>query len=112
MLSLLRHFLFDALAYNFFVPGLIHRNEGSMNNSENYPWTTAYVSAALETDISKMLGHIAKAEWAIENRLITHAQIDRPEHTAVQAARMGLATMKAERVVESRSIFFGKDRSY
>jgi hypothetical protein len=82
-------------------PGLIHRKEGSMNNSENYPWATAYVSAALETDLSKMIGHIAKAERAIENRLIMHAQIDRPEHSAIQAARMGLATMKAERVVTS-----------
>jgi hypothetical protein len=72
-----------------------------MNNSENYPWATAYVSAALETDISKMTGHIAKAEQAIKNRLITHPQIDRPEHSAMQAARMGLATMKAERVVKS-----------
>jgi len=70
------------------------------------------VSAALETDLSKMIGHIAKAERAIENRLIMYAQIDRPEHSAIQAALMGLATMKAERVVESRSIFFGKDRSY
>jgi hypothetical protein len=33
-----------------------------MNNPENYPWTTAYVSAALETDVSKMIGHIAEAE--------------------------------------------------
>jgi hypothetical protein len=72
-----------------------------MNNSENYPWTTAYVSAALETDISKMIGHIAKAEQAIKNRLITHTQIDRPEHSAMQAARMGLAAMKAERVAKS-----------
>jgi hypothetical protein len=82
-----------------------------MNNLENYPWTTAYVSAALETDVSKMIGHIAEAERAIKNRLVTHAQIDRPEHSAIQAARMGLATMKAEWVVESGSIFFGKGRS-
>jgi hypothetical protein len=67
-----------------------------MNNSENYPWTAAYVSAALETDV----------------RLITHVQIDRPEHSAIQAARMGLATMKAEWVAESRSIFFGEGRSH
>ena len=33
-----------------------------MNNPENYPWTTAYVSAALETDVSKMIGPIAEAE--------------------------------------------------
>jgi hypothetical protein len=33
-----------------------------MNNPENYPWTTVYVSAALETDASKMIGHIAEAE--------------------------------------------------
>ena len=83
-----------------------------MNNSENYPWTAAYVSAALETDVSKMIGHITKAEWAIKNRLITHVQIDRPEHSAIQAARMGLATMKAEWVAESRSIFFGEGRSH
>jgi len=83
-----------------------------MKNSENYPWTTAYVSAALETDISKMIGHIAEAERAIKNRLIVPNQIDRPEHLAIQAARMGLATMKAERVVESRSIFFGKGRRH
>ncbi len=82
-----------------------------MNNLEDYPWTTAYVSVALESDVSKMIGHIAKAERAIENRLITHAQIDRPEHAAIQAARMGLATMKAEWVVESGSIFLGKGRS-
>lgn len=83
-----------------------------MKNSENYPWTTAYVSAALETEISKMIGHIVEAERAIINRLITHGQIDRPEHSAIQAARMGLATMKAELDVESRSIFLGKGRSY
>ena len=64
------------------------------------------MSAALETDISKMIGHIVEAERAIKNRLITHGQIDRPEHSAIQAARMGLATMKAELDVESRSIFF------
>jgi hypothetical protein len=83
-----------------------------MKNSENYPWAIAYVSAALETDISKMIGHITEAERAIKNRLIAPNQIDRPEHLAIQAARMGLATMKAERVVESRSIFFGKGRSH
>jgi hypothetical protein len=93
-------------------PGSIHRKEGSMNNSENYPWTTAYVSAALETDISKMILHIAEAERAINNRLIAPNQINRPEHFAIQAARMGLAAMKAERVVESSSIFFGKSRSH
>jgi len=83
-----------------------------MKNSENYPWTTAYVSAALETDISKMIENIAEAERAIKSRLIAPNQIHHLEHLAIQAARMGLATMKAERVVEPRSIFFKKGRSH
>jgi hypothetical protein len=82
-----------------------------MKNSEDYPWAIAYVSAALETDISNMIKPIAEAERAIKSRLIAPDQIDRPERLAIQAARMGLATMKAKRAVESRSIFFGKGRS-
>jgi hypothetical protein len=82
-----------------------------MKNLENYPWAIAYVSAALETDISKMIKHIAEAELAIKSRLIAPDQIDRPEHLAIQAACMGLATMKAGRPAESRLIFSGKGRS-
>ena len=78
-----------------------------MNNPENYPWATAYVSAALETDISKRIGHIAKAERAIKDRFVTHTQTDDLEHRAIEAAQRALATLKTERVAGSVSKFRG-----
>ena len=69
-----------------------------MNNQKNYSWQTAYVSAVLETDKSKLVGRIAEARQAIENRLATLSQIDGSEHLAIRAAWKGLLALKAKRV--------------
>jgi hypothetical protein len=69
-----------------------------MNNSESYPWQTAYVFAILETDKSKLIGRIAEARQAIESRLVNPGQIDGPEHLAVKAAWEGLLALEADRV--------------
>ena len=68
-----------------------------MNNPKNYPWETTYVSAALETDFSKLIGRIGRARQAIKHRLATPTQIDDPEHRAIEDARRALATLEAER---------------
>ena len=69
-----------------------------MNNLKNYSWQTKYVSAILETDKSKLVGRIAEARQAIENRLATLSQIDGSEHLAIRAAWKGLLALKAKRV--------------
>jgi hypothetical protein len=69
-----------------------------MNNPKNYSWQTAYVSAVLETDKSKLVGRIAEARQAIENRLATFSQIDSSENLAIKAAWKGLLALKAKRV--------------
>jgi hypothetical protein len=69
-----------------------------MKNPENYPWQTAYVSAVLETNKSKLVGRIAEARQAIEHRLLNPIQLDGPEHLAIKAAWKGLLALKAERV--------------
>jgi hypothetical protein len=72
-----------------------------VNNSENYPWQTAYVSAVLETDKSKLVGRIAEARQAIEHRLMNPIHLDGPEHLAIKAAWEGLLSLKARRVDRS-----------
>ena len=57
---------------------------GFMNSPEYHPWEIGYVSAALETDFSKLIGHIAKARQAIEPRLATPIQVNGPEYRAIQ----------------------------
>ena len=69
-----------------------------MKNPENYPWQTAYVSAVLETNKSKLVGRIAEARQAIEHRLLNPIQFDGPEHLAIKSAWKGLLALKAERV--------------
>ena len=65
-----------------------------MNNLKNYSWQTKYVSAILETDKSKLVGRIAEARQAIENRLATLSQSDSSEHLAIKAAWKGLLALK------------------
>jgi hypothetical protein len=72
-----------------------------VNNPEMYIWQTAYVSAILETDTSKLIGRIAEARQAIEHRLVNPIQINSPEHLAIKAAWKGLLTLKAERIDKS-----------
>jgi len=72
--------------------------EGPVNNPKNYSWQTAYVSAILDTDKSKLIGRVAEARQAIEHRLLNPIQLDGPEHLAIKAAWKGLLALKAERV--------------
>jgi hypothetical protein len=72
-----------------------------VNNPTNYPWQTAYVSAVLETDNVKLIGRIADARRAIEDRLISPIEYNGPEHQAIRAAWNGLAALKAERLDRS-----------
>jgi hypothetical protein len=69
-----------------------------LRNPENCAWQTPCVLAVLETDTSELIGRIAEARKAIENRLFQPIQIDSPEHLAIKEAWKGLATLESERV--------------
>jgi hypothetical protein len=73
-----------------------------MSNPEIYSWRLAYVSAVLETDSALISERIFEALVAMAQRLSTPMLIDGPEHTAMKAARRGLAALRTGRV-ESQS---------
>ena len=80
---------------------LIAQRKAPVNNPENYPWQTAYVSAILETNKSKLIGRIAEARQSIEHRLLNPILLDGPEHLAIKAAWEGLLSLIARRVDRS-----------
>ena len=69
-----------------------------MGDCSSSPWRTAYFSAIFETDPAKLTVTIANARAAITERLNGPIEISRLEHEAIEAARQGLATMKAKPV--------------
>jgi hypothetical protein len=69
-----------------------------MSDPEIYSWHQAYVSAVLETDSTLISERIFEALVAMAQRLSTPMLIDGPEHTAMKAARRGLAALRTERV--------------
>jgi hypothetical protein len=69
-----------------------------MSNPETYPWQTAYGSAILGINNSKLIGRIADARKAIEHRLYNPIEINSREHLAIQAAWKGLVALESERV--------------
>jgi hypothetical protein len=69
-----------------------------MNDLDSYPWRKAYVSAILETDKIKLIGRIAEARQAIEDRLFGPIDFNGPEHLAIKDASKRLATLKAQRL--------------
>jgi hypothetical protein len=56
------------------------------------------VSAIFEADPARMTIKIADARAAIAARLSGQVEISRLEHESIEAARLRLATLKAERV--------------
>jgi hypothetical protein len=75
--------------------------EAPMNNLDSYPWRKAYVSAILETDKVKLIGRIAEARQAIDDRLFSPIDLNSPEHLAIKDASKRLATLKAQRLDRS-----------
>jgi hypothetical protein len=71
---------------------------GFMSDTSSSPWRTAYVAAIFETDPAKLTLTIADARAAITERLNNPIEISKLEYEAIEAARQGLATLKAERV--------------
>jgi hypothetical protein len=69
-----------------------------MSDPEIYSWRLAYVSAVLETNSALVSERIFEALVAMAQRLNTPMLIDGPEHTAMKAARRGLAALRTERV--------------
>lgn len=72
--------------------------EGPMSNPETYPRQTAYGSAILGTNNSKLIERIADARKAIEHRLSNPIEIYSREHLAIRAAWKGLVALESERV--------------
>jgi hypothetical protein len=68
----------------------------------NYLWHPAYRAAACETDDSLMPGRILEAVAAIEQRLLTPAEIDDEELRALKNAQAALQSLRAERVNKRR----------
>jgi len=64
----------------------------------NYLWHATYMAAVCETDDSLMPGRILEAVSAIEQRLLTPAEIDDEEHRALKNAQVALETLRAKRV--------------
>jgi hypothetical protein len=71
---------------------------GFMSDTSSSPWRTAYVSAIFEKEPTKMALRVADARAAITERLNNPIEISKLEYEAIEAARQGLATLKAERV--------------
>jgi hypothetical protein len=69
-----------------------------MSDTSSSPWRTAYIAAIFETDPAKLTLNIADARAAITERLNGPIEISSLEHDAIEAARQGLATMKAKPV--------------
>ncbi len=69
-----------------------------MGDTSSSLWRTAYVAAIFETDPAKLTLNIADARAAITERLNSPIEISRLEHEAIEAARQGLAALKAKPV--------------
>jgi hypothetical protein len=69
-----------------------------MSDNSSSAWRTAYVSALFERDAVKLALRIAETNTAITERLNGLIQIGRPEHEAIEIARKGLVSLKAQRV--------------
>ena len=69
-----------------------------MSDISSSLWRTAYFSAIFETDPAKLTLNIADARAAITERLNNPIEISKLEYEAIEAARQGLATMKAKPV--------------
>jgi hypothetical protein len=69
---------------------------GDFMNNRAYPWRTAFLCAVFETDRAKALDRITKATKAIEARLADRDQLDDVESNAIEDARRGLATLRAQ----------------
>ena len=67
-----------------------------MNSPEDYPWEAAYVSAISEADNSKMIGRITTALQAIDDRLVSSAEIGDLEYQAIREAWKAVAALKSE----------------
>lgn len=63
-----------------------------------YLWQAAYMAAVCETDDEQMSGKILEALAALEQRLLSPAEIDTEELKAIQKAQDSLQDLKAERV--------------
>jgi len=69
-----------------------------MSNPATYSWQQAYLAAVLETDNDLMSLRIYEALAAIEQRLLS--PMEAVEQRVIDAAQIGLLTLKAERVVK------------
>ena len=69
-----------------------------MVDCSSSPWRTAYVAAIFETEPIKMALRVADARAAITERLNGPIEISGFEHEAIEAARLRLATLKAQPV--------------
>jgi hypothetical protein len=79
--------------------------EGFVSDLASSIWRTAYVSAIFETDSARMTIKIADARAAITARLDSPIEIGRLEHESIEAARLRLATLKAEWVDVVKSVY-------
>jgi hypothetical protein len=77
---------------------VVPQKTGSMTDTSSSAWRTAYVAAIFETDCIRMALRIADARAAITERLNGPIEISKLEHESIEAARQGLATMKAKPV--------------
>jgi len=82
-----------------------NREQGSLNMKEDRLtdtassfWRTAYISAQLEHNPDKVAARIAEALDAINLRLNGSTEIGQAEHDAIEAARHGLESLRAQRV--------------
>ena len=69
-----------------------------MTDTSSSAWRTAYVSAIFETDSARMALRVAGANAAIAERLNSHIEISNLEREAIEAARLRLATLRAQPV--------------
>jgi hypothetical protein len=74
-----------------------------MSDTSSSPWRTAYVSAIFEKEPTKMALRVADARAAITERLNNPIEISKLEYEAIEAARQGLAALKAKPVDAVRS---------
>jgi GTP cyclohydrolase III len=72
--------------------------KGRMTDTASSSWRTAFISAQLEHDPNKVAARIAEARDAINLRLNGSTEIGQSEHDAIEAARHGLDSLRAQRV--------------
>jgi hypothetical protein len=63
-----------------------------------YSWQVAYRLAVFETDAIKVRERVNVALMAIEERFRDVVRIDEVENLAIDSARMGLASIRIERL--------------